>query len=152
VSRRTVAWPHGRTVLSLLLAGAVACGRAAAPAALVVRDARAFEAKQGGAGAAYGTIINGTDSAEVLDSVTSPVSRFVSAHAERETNGFVTMTPLDRPAIAAHDSLVFAPGGDHLMLESLERDLPPGDHLPLTFWFHRAGPISVSAKVTPYGS
>jgi copper(I)-binding protein len=119
---------------------------------LVIREARAFEAKQGSPGAAYVTIINGTDSADVLDSVTSPTSHFVSAHAERETNGFVTMTPLDHPAIAAHDSLVFAPGGDHLMLEALDRDLVAGDQLPLTFWFHRAGPIPVTAKVTPYGS
>jgi len=117
-----------------------------------VRDVRAFEAKQGGTAAAYATIVNGTDSAEVLDSISSPRSRFVSAHAQKETNGFVTMTPLDHPSIAAHDSLVFTPGSDHLMLESLDRDLTSGDQLPLTFWFHRAGPIQASAIVRPYGS
>lgn len=117
-----------------------------------MRDVRAFEAKQGGTAAAYATIVNGTDSAEVLDSISSPRSRFVSAHAQKETNGFVTMTPLDHPSIAAHDSLVFTPGSDHLMLESLDRDLTSGDQLPLTFWFHRAGPIQASAIVRPYGS
>jgi copper(I)-binding protein len=139
-------------VVVLAIVSMLACSRSSAPARVAVREARAFEAKQGGPGAAYVTIINGTDSAEVLDSVTSPASHFVSAHAERETNGFVTMTPLDRPAIAAHDSLVFAPGADHLMLEALDRDLTAGDQLPLTFWFHRAGPQQVVAKVTPYGS
>ena len=139
-------------MLSLLVVALVACATPAAPASVLVRDARAFEAKQGGTAAAYVTIVNGTDSAEVLDSISSPRSRFVSAHAQKETNGFVTMTPLEHPTIPPHDSLVFTPGSDHLMLESLDRDLAVGDQLPLTFWLHRTGPISVTAKVTPYGS
>ncbi len=134
------------------LVSAFACVRPAVPAAVVVRDARAFEARQGGTGAAYVTIINGTDSAEVLDSVTSARSRFVSAHAQRETNGYVTMTPLDRPSIAAHDSLVFTPGSDHLMLEDLDRDFKAGDQVPLSFWFHSTGRLDVTAQVHPYGS
>jgi copper(I)-binding protein len=118
----------------------------------VVRDARAFEARKGGTAAAYVTIVNGTDSAEVLDSVTSTLSPALSLHDERESNGLVTMVPLEHPTIVAHDSLVLHPGGAHLMLEELSRDLKGGDQLPLTFWFHRAGPISATAKVTPYGS
>ena len=134
------------------LVSAFACGRPPISTQVVVRNARAFEARQGGTGAAYVTIINGTDSTEALDSVTSARSRFVSAHAQRATNGYVTMTPLDHPSIAAHDSLVFTPGSDHLMLEDLDRDLTAGDQVPLTFWFHRAGRIDVTAGVTPYGS
>ena len=137
---------------SLLLFIGTACARPATPSTVVVRDARAFEAHQGGTGAAYVTIINGTDSTEALDSVTSARSRFVSAHAQRETNGYVTMTPLGHPTIAARDSLVFTPGSDHLMLEDLDRDLKAGDQVPLTFWFHSAGPIAVTATVAPYGS
>ena len=133
----------------LVLLGACAAPRVTT---VVVRDARAFEARQGGTGAAYVTIVNGTDSAEVLDSVTSARARFVSAHAQRETNGYVTMTPLDHPSIAAHDSLVFRPGSDHLMLEDLDRDLTAGDQVPLTFWFHRTGRLDVTAQVHPYGS
>ena len=137
---------------SLLLFIVTACARPATPSTVVVRDARVFEAHQGGTGAAYVTIINGTDSTEALDSVTSARSRFVSAHAQRETNGYVTMTPLGHPTIAARDSLVFTPGSDHLMLEDLDRDLKAGDQVPLTFWFHSAGPIAVTATVAPYGS
>ena len=146
-----IAGAQRRRGAALLLAMLGAC-TGTQVTTLVVRDARAFEAKQGSPGAAYATIINGTDSAEVLDSITSPRSHFVSAHAQRETNGFVTMTPLEHPSIAAHDSLVFTPGGDHLMLEALDQDLKAGDQLALTFWFHRAGPIGVTSKVTPYGS
>ena len=147
--RRCGARALGRWVMPIVLFSACASPQVRT---VVVRDARAFEARQGATGAAYGTIINGSDSAEALDSVTSPRSRFVSAHAQRETNGYVTMTPLEHPSIAAHDSVVFSPGGDHLMLEALDRDLKAGDQVPLTFWFHRTGPIRVTATVTPYGS
>lgn len=147
--RRCGAWARGRWVLPIMFLSACASPQVHS---VVIRDARAFEARQGGTGAAYVTIINGTDSAEALDSVTSARSRFVSAHAQHETNGYVTMTPLDHPAIAAHDSLVFTPGSDHLMLEDLDRDLKARDQVPLTFWFHRTGPIAVDAMVRPYGS
>ena len=62
------------------------------------------------------------------------------------------MTPLERPTIAPHDSLVLAPGGDHLMLEGVDRELKAGDQVPLVFWFHHAGRIEVSAQVSAYGS
>jgi periplasmic copper chaperone A len=137
-------------VLALMACGCT--GSATPPATLMVRDARAFEARIGATAAAYATIVNGSDSADVVDSVTTLVARFASMHSQREQNGFVTMTPLDRPPIAARDSLVLTPGGDHLMLEGVDRELKAGDRVPLTFWFHRAGRIEVAAKVSAYGS
>ena len=118
----------------------------------MLRDARAFEAKHGSTAAAYFTLVNHSDSADVLDSVTTRVARFASLHGQKTENGFVTMTPIDRPTIAAHDSLVLQPGGAHLMLESVDRDLTAGHQLPLTLWLHRAGRIEASAIVRPYGS
>ena len=117
-----------------------------------VRDARAFDALQGGTGALYATIVNPSDSAEQLDSVTSPVTPRVTAHDSREMNGMVSMVPLDHPVIPAHDSLVFTPGAAHLMLEDLPRDLKAGDTVMATFWLHRTGPVAVEAIVRPYGS
>ena len=122
------------------------------PAKVMVRDAFVFEAAAGGTAAGYAAIQNGTDSAEVLDSVTSTAARTVTAHDTRQANGLVTMVPMERPAIAAHDSLVFRPGSAHLMLEDLSGNLVAGDRLVLTFWFHRAGRIPVDAMVRAYGS
>lgn len=119
---------------------------------VVVRDARAFEALKGGTGALYATIGNPTDSAERLDSVTSPASPLVSAHDSREANGIVTMIPMEHPLVPAHDSLVFTPGAAHLMLEELPHDLKAGDSVTATFWLRHAGPIRVTAIVRPYGS
>ncbi len=118
----------------------------------MVRDAFVFEAAAGGTAAGYAVIVNGTDSADVLDSVTTPAAHTTTAHGTREMNGLVSMVPLDAPTIAAHDSLVFRPGASHLMLEGLVGDLKDGERLVLTFWFHRAGRIPVDAMVRPYGS
>ncbi|MEO6068175.1 MAG: copper chaperone PCu(A)C [Gemmatimonadales bacterium] len=137
-----------------ILAGFVAgCARSSVQVGgFQVHDARAFEAKSGSTAAAYFTLVNHSDSADVLDSVTTRVARFASLHGQKTENGFVTMTPIDRPTIAAHDSLVLQPGGAHLMLESVDRDLTAGHQLPLTLWLHRAGRIDATATVNPYGS
>ena len=122
------------------------------PTKLVVRDAFAFEAARGGTAAGYAVIWNGTDSTETLDSVTTTVATTTSAHGTRQEGGLVTMVPLERPAIPAHDSLAFRPGGSHLMLEGLTTDLKDGERLVLVFWFQRAGRIPVDAMVRAYGS
>lgn len=117
-----------------------------------MREAFVFEAAAGGTAAGYAVIRNGTDTLDRLDSVTTTAARSVTAHDTRQVNGLVTMVPMERPAIEAHDSLVFQPGGAHLMLEELTGDLKDGDRLALIFWFSRAGRIPVDAMVRAYGS
>ncbi|HWA40973.1 MAG TPA: copper chaperone PCu(A)C [Gemmatimonadales bacterium] len=136
----------------MLLAAAGCGGGAQTPARVEVRDPFVFEAASGGTAAGYAVIVNGTSAPDVLDSVTTPVAGSVSTHDTRQEGGLVVMVPMERPEIAAHDSLVFRPGGAHLMLEGLNTDLKDGDRLVLTFWFYRTGPLPVDAMVRPYGS
>ena len=139
----------GRSVVAAAASLVCACGTGRS---VKVLDARAFEALSGGTGALYATIVNPTDSAEQLDSVTSSASPRVTAHDSRTMDGMVSMVPLEHPTIAAHDSLVFTPGAAHLMLEDLPHDLKVGDTLSVTFWLHRTGPIHLTVGVRPYGS
>lgn len=117
-----------------------------------VRDPYAFEAPLGGTAAAYGVFVNGRDSALVVDSITSSASPAVSAHSTREENGLVSMVPIERLVIPAHDSVTFAPGGSHLMLERLTRDLKADDRTDLTFWIAGQLPVTFGVIVRPYGS
>lgn len=132
-----------------ILVAIAACG---APRRVEVRDLRAFEALKGGTGALYATLYNPTDSTERVDSVTSPAAPHISAHDSREENGLVVMASMSDLTVVAHDSLTFVPGGAHLMLEDLPADLKVGDTLSVTFWFHRAGPMRLTAHVRRYGS
>lgn len=116
-----------------------------------MRDPYAFEAKLGAPGALYAVIVNGTDSTETLDSITSQTG-FVSMHTPTPVNGLITMVPIERPEIAPHDSLVFEPGARHLMIEGQLRDLVPGDSIDLAFWFARHGDVRTIAVVRRYGS
>jgi len=153
MKRRTSARTDRRTVALVLMLAA--CGGKETPPAvkdLVIRGAYAFEAKAGGTAAAYAVIVNGRAAADVLDSVTSTAARFTSAHAQSESNGFVTMTPIERPTVALGDSLVFQPGGNHLMLEGVTRALVAGDTLTIMYWFQNAGPRAVLTTVRAYGS
>jgi copper(I)-binding protein len=137
---------------ALALAGCAGGEVPVAAKELTVRDAYAFEAKAGGVAAAYAVIVNGRDSADVLDSITSTAAGSTTAHASVEADGLVTMTPLERPSIPAHDSLVLQPGGNHLMLEGVVRTLVPGDTLTITYWFRLGGPRPTLTTVRPYGS
>ena len=49
------------------------------------------------------------------------------------------------------EPLVFAPGGKHLMLFSLDPTVNPGDTLALAFRFAEAPPLTVRAKVIAAG-
>jgi copper(I)-binding protein len=140
-------WAWGPVLTGLAVVG---CGGEALAPEVVVRDAYAFEAKEGGTAAAYAVIVNGTDSTETLDSIVS-MAGFVSMHTQTESNGMVSMVSIERPTIPAHDSLVFAPGVRHLMLEGYLHDLVPGDSIDLTFWFARRGDVRTIAVVRPYG-
>lgn len=146
---RTGARTHGRAFLVAVGATMLGC---TSPRRVEVRDLRAFEALKGGTGALYATLVNATDSAERLDSVTSPAAPRITAHDAREENGLVVMTAMSDVTIGAHDSLAFVPGAAHLMLEDLPAALTAGDTLPVTFWFRRAGPLRVTARVRRYGS
>lgn len=144
---------QGRRVAGLgLLALLAACHRAPRlPMGAAVLAPFGYEAQAGGPAAAYGTLWNGSDSADVVDSVTTEGSGVAGLHTSETVNGFVTMRALEAPTIAAHDSLALVPGGAHLMIESVPRELRAGDTLALTFWFHRAGPVRAPAPVRAYG-
>ena len=50
-------------------------------------------------------------------------------------------------ALAAGARRVFAPGGDHVMLEGLADDLAPGETLQVTFEFARHEPVVAEAEI-----
>jgi periplasmic copper chaperone A len=144
------------TVLCLLLATSlVACGWApASPDALrggslTVRDAWVRAADQGGLSAAYLTIANGTPGDDVLVGVSAPdLAASVSLHeTTTDDDGMTGMRHVMAIAIPAGGSLALEPGGNHVMLEDLVRELVAGDTVQLVLTFERAGPVTFDARV-----
>jgi copper(I)-binding protein len=100
-----------------------------------------------GNGAVYGTLVNGGRQADALIAATSEVAGVVEIHETYGESGMMMMRPIERIGVAPGASVEMRPGGYHIMLLNLKRDLRPGQALTLTFVFERAGPVAVQAEV-----
>lgn len=107
------------------------------------------EPQRGGPGGAYFTIVNGGPD-DTLVGVTSPDADKVMMHESESMGGMVQMEMTAAVPVPAGDTVRFAPGQRHVMLEGLHRTLLPGDSLPLTLTFREAGTVVVSARVVAY--
>jgi hypothetical protein len=98
-------------------------------------------------GALYATIRNEGASDDVLVSATSSVAEKVELHEVKNEAGVMAMRPIDKLAVPAGGVVEMKPGGYHIMLLGLKRELNPGDSVPVTLTFQKAAPVSVTATV-----
>ncbi|WP_144211268.1 copper chaperone PCu(A)C [Shewanella donghaensis] len=85
--------------------------------------------------AAYLTLMNHSDNAVSLVSVTTPVAKEAQLHTLIEENGVVKMRQVEGFDIESHGTLMLQPSGNHIMLLSLTKSLMVGDKVPLTLTF-----------------
>lgn len=101
--------------------------------------------------AVYFVVRNEGATADTLDSIEITTGS-ASLHQQTGAGGAMeTMVPLAFAAIPPGESLRFAPGGRHVMIEGLVRPLTVGDVLPMTMVFRRSGRAAVAARVVSYG-
>lgn len=99
--------------------------------------------------AAYVTIKNTGTSDERLVAATCACAAKVSLHSMIMTGGMMEMNEESNGfIIKAGDSLVFAPGGNHIMLENLSVRPKDGDTQAVTLMFEKAGPITLLMPVS----
>ena len=136
----------------LLLAGAcTARSGGVAAGDLEVHGAFSFAPPTTSEAAGYFTVVNRGRQADTLLRVTSPIAAGAMLHGQVQDGGMVRMTNVEAPVVPASDSLVLSPGGTHLMLMTLDRLPKPGDTVPVTLTFSRAGAISILLPVRAYG-
>ena len=98
--------------------------------------------------AAYFTVRNTGSSADRLVSVSCACAASAMMHTTTRTNGMVGMTEApDGFALPAGKTLVFAPGGNHVMLSGLTGALKEGDVVNVVLTFAKAGPITLHVPV-----
>ncbi|HZZ36938.1 MAG TPA: copper chaperone PCu(A)C [Caulobacteraceae bacterium] len=139
-----------RGALVVMLAGLLAVPSLSAgqpTGALRISHPWARPAMAGRAGAGYLTITNTGKAPAMLAGATSPVADRVTIHEMRMNGAVMRMRTLSSLSIAPGATLTLAPGGAHLMLEGLKRDLKPGDRAPLTLTFAGAGQVKVDLVV-----
>ncbi len=103
--------------------------------------------------AGYLTIANKGKQADRLTGASSDVSTKVDIHETRMTGGIMRMREMPNGIeIAAGKSVVFKPGGYHLMLIGLSKQLLPHTTIHLKLDFAKAGEIDVAMPVEPFGA
>lgn len=99
-------------------------------------------------GAAYLTIVNRGGGDDRLVEVSVPRAGMAMLHSSAMDGGVMRMRHLsDGLAIPAGASVELAPNGTHIMLSGLSKPLRPGEELPATLRFAKAGTKEVTIKV-----
>lgn len=139
-----------------LAAGFVACtpGREAPLASargVSIVSGYALPSINGGM-AAYLTLRNTGGTADTVLDFTSPQAGTIMAHRTITEGGTSRMEMLDVIPVGAGETVTMAPGGLHLMLESVQGELKPGDTLTVVVRMSRAGPLTARLPVRPFGA
>jgi len=142
-----IGWTR-RALVSLVLAALPAIASAGAP---VVSDAWARATPPGvDVGAAYLTITGGSSNDRLVGAQTERAA-MAHLHAAGESNGVVTMRPVDGVAVPAGARVVLAPKGTHIMLMGLTRPLVTGETFALTLRFEVSGAQTAQVTVRAAG-
>jgi len=146
-----------RSALGALVAFAMLSAPAAAAGpAVSVRDAWARHApmlegeaaKSGtGNGAVYATLVNAGAKADALVSASTDAARAAEVHETYQDAGMVMMRQVEQIVVPAGGKVELKPGGYHVMLFDLKRELRTGQSIPLVLTFRDAGKVSVTATV-----
>jgi periplasmic copper chaperone A len=105
-------------------------------------------AAMGGTSAVYMTLVNSGGQADRLLSASTDAAQTVELHETTMENNVMRMAPvLDGIEVPANGQAELRPGGLHVMLIGLTRELAAGDTVRLTLSFERAGSVTVDAPV-----
>jgi periplasmic copper chaperone A len=114
---------------------------------LTVSDAWARPGLAGGSSAVYFQISNFTGRDEVLLAASSETARQVELHITSLEGGHASMHHQPAVPIPAGKVVSFEPGGLHVMLIELTRDLLPRDTLNLFLEFRNAGRVNLVVSI-----
>ncbi len=102
-------------------------------------------------GAAYLTIAN-TGGADSLTGATSPAAGRVELHRIIHDGGRARMGRIGKIQLPKGKSVALEPGGRHIMLMGLKRQLKEGETFPLSLYFVRAGKVDVTVRIMGPGA
>jgi periplasmic copper chaperone A len=98
-------------------------------------------------GAVYLEIQNTGDEPDRLVRASSPIAETAEVHATENDSGILRMHEQQGLLIAPNDSLIFQPGGLHIMLNGLRAPLNAGETFPLTLQFENVGSVELEIRI-----
>lgn len=97
--------------------------------------------------AAYLVVVNRGNQPDSLIRASSDAAGQIEFHETQMQGDIAQMAPISHVDVPANGRVQFSPGGYHLMLENLNRDLRVGDTITLTLQFEKSGAITVVVPV-----
>ncbi len=97
--------------------------------------------------AVYATLANHGEQPVVVTGVKTPVAKHAHLHATVVTDGMSRMSQQAELTVQPGHRLAMAPGGLHIMLMGLERELRSGDRFPLTILLSHSSTIETEVIV-----
>lgn len=139
-----------RIAVCMLLAASLlaACG---AKEGIEVRDVWARTSTQGMNSAVYFVIENHNAEADELIGAASDAAEAVEIHESRLEGDVMTMNRVESVALEPSAAVEFKPGGYHVMLIGLQRDLKAGDEIEVILQFRGSPDLTVKATVRESG-
>ncbi len=137
-------------LISLLAVFLASCG--APSGELQTRGAWARAALKGENSAAYMVLRNGTGAPLELIGASSEVASATELHLSKMVNDVMQMIPQESVPLPTGQDVEFKPGGLHVMLVGLTRDLKVGEEIKLTLKFNRHPDVVVAVPVKEAGA
>jgi hypothetical protein len=136
-------------ILLSILAIALLVGGCAAPSGegLDVRDAWTRPAAQGGNGAVYFVIENHSSETQEMIGVEADIAEAVEMHQSQMSGDVMEMHQMESVSVEPGAKLNFEPGGLHVMLIGLKKELRLGEEIELTLHFANDREIQVIVPV-----
>ena len=97
--------------------------------------------------AAYLVIRNRSDQPRELLSVETAAAAYTELHTMRQVDDMMEMEKMERLVVPPRGEAVLEPGGNHIMLFGVERQLAEGDSVVLTLRFDDQSTRTVTAEV-----
>jgi periplasmic copper chaperone A len=101
--------------------------------------------------AAYLTLRNVGTQPITIVGVRSPLAGMAMIHETKLVGTQSTMRAREQLRLAPGETVRFAPGGLHVMLQMLAHPLKPGDEVPLVLLLEDGGTLAVTARVHALG-
>ena len=146
--------------LVVALAGLAGCGGETEPAAAAQTSAVTIEdpwvratvgAEDPTMTGAFLVVDNNTDEDVTLESASSPVAGTAQLHEMAKVDGEMVMQEAPGGIVVhARGGQLLQPGGYHVMLMELKRELAPGDEVELTLSFSDGTTLEVTAPVKEF--
>jgi periplasmic copper chaperone A len=136
-----------KRIVVLMLAAAFLLSACGAKEGLEVRDVWARTSTQGMNSAVYFVIENHNAEADELIGAASDVAEAVEVHESRMEGDVMTMNRVESVALEPSAKVEFKPGGYHVMLIGLRRELKAGDEIEVSLQFRGSPEITVKATV-----